>query len=128
MRLIGIGTDLIECSRIAKMIARHGDHFIRRVYSDSEIQYCGKHKYSVSHYAGRWAAKEAILKALGTGWAKGIQWTDLEVLNEPGGEPKVYLRNMAQVRAEERGITEIQISISHTEKYAVAFATAVGQT
>ncbi|MCE2792181.1 MAG: holo-ACP synthase [Planctomycetota bacterium] len=127
MQLLGIGTDIIECARIAQMIDRHGEHFLKKVFSPSEIEYCGRHKYPAPHYAGRWAAKEALLKALGTGWAKGIQWTDLEILNEPGGEPRVYLRNAAANWATQRGISEFLISISHTEHYAVAFATAVGK-
>ena len=127
MQLLGIGTDIIECARIAQMIDRHGEHFLKKVFSPSEIEYCGRHKYPAPQYAGRWAAKEALLKALGTGWAKGIQWTDLEILNEPGGEPRVYLRNAAANWATQRGISEFLISISHTEHYAVAFATAVGK-
>lgn len=126
MQLLGIGTDIIECTRIAQMIERHADHFLNKVFSPSELEYCGRHKYPAPHFAGRWAAKEALLKALGTGWAKGIQWTDLEILNEPGGEPRVYLRNAAASWAAGRGITQCLISISHTEHYAVAFATASG--
>ncbi|MDA1180440.1 MAG: holo-ACP synthase, partial [Planctomycetota bacterium] len=79
MRVIGIGTDIIECLRIAQMIERHGDQFINRVYTDYEMEYCRARKASTQHYAGRWAAKEAVLKALGTGWIRGITWRDVEV-------------------------------------------------
>ncbi len=126
MNVIGIGTDIIEVLRIAQMIERHGDLFMRRVYTDWEIEYCNARKAAVQHFAGRWAAKEAILKALGTGWAKGIHWVDLEVRNEPGGEPRVALGGRAREIAEELGIRQLSISISHCRHFATAFAIAVG--
>ena len=125
MNVIGIGTDICETSRITDMIAKHGDGFVERICTPREIEYCSVRRASTQHYAGRWAAKESILKALGTGWAKGIQWVDLEILNEPGGEPKVTLHGAAREWAKERGIGEVLISISPSDKYAVAFATAL---
>ncbi|MDD4789547.1 MAG: holo-ACP synthase, partial [Pirellulales bacterium] len=89
MDVIGIGTDITECLRIARMIERHGDLFINRVYTDEEIRYCQNRKQATQHYAGRWAAKEAILKALGTGWIRGISWRDIEIRNDPSGRPVV---------------------------------------
>ncbi len=127
MSVIGIGTDIVECSRIDTMIAKHEDLFLKRVYTPWEIEYCGQRKSSVQHFAGRWAAKEAILKALGTGWAKGIHWTDLEIRNEAGGRPYVQLTGEAQRLCEQKGIVEILISLSHCEAFATAFATAVGE-
>ncbi len=124
--VIGIGTDIVECQRIARMMESHGDAFIKRVYSPREIDYCAGRKMSYQHYAGRWAAKEAVLKALGTGWARGIQWTDVEMVGGPSGKPEVTLHNLAASIAQQAGITEILISISHTREYAVAFATALG--
>ena len=126
MNVIGIGTDIVECSRIESMIEKHDDLFLRRVYTQWEIEYCGKRKSSVQHYAGRWAAKEAILKAIGTGWAKGIHWTDLEIRNELGGQPFVQLAGEAQKICEQKGISQILISLSHCRRFATAFATAVG--
>lgn len=120
----GIGTDIIECERIQRMLDRHGDHFVRRVFTEQEIRYCSDRKSSDQHFAGRWAAKEAILKALGTGWIAGIAWTDVEILNEPGGRPMVRLHGGALKTAEEKGITEILISISHCKSHATAFAVA----
>lgn len=124
--VIGIGTDIIECHRVAQMIEKHEDVFIQRVYTPTEIEYCGCRKAATQHYAGRWAAKEAILKAIGTGWAKGIQWTDIEVVNEMGGKPKVRLGGQAKVICDSRGIHEVLISISHCHAFATAFATAIG--
>lgn len=126
MNIIGIGTDIIEVSRIGKMIDKHDDLFLTRVYTPKEIEYCAPRKAAIQHYAGRWAAKEAVLKTLGTGWAKGIQWTDIELLNRPGGKPEIHLANAAADVAETLGIRQIQISISHCHKFAVAFATALG--
>ncbi len=124
--IIGIGTDIIECLRIAQMIERHGELFINRVYTPLEIQYCQSRKQSTQHYAGRWAAKEAILKAIGTGWRKGISWRDIEVRNEPGGRPVVAMRGGARDVVEQLGITQMLISISHCRSHATAYAVAQG--
>ncbi len=87
MTVIGIGTDIVECLRIAQMIERHGELFLTRVYTLREIEYCSSRKAATQHYAGRWAAKEAILKALGTGWSRGIRWWDVEIRNDAAGKP-----------------------------------------
>jgi holo-[acyl-carrier protein] synthase len=127
MRIIGIGTDIIECPRIGKMIEQHGELFLRRVYTEREIRYCQARKHAIEHFAGRWAAKEAILKAIGTGWTRGIAWTDLEVRNRPGGAPTVLVCNAAKEAAREAGIANILVSISHCRTYATAYALAVGR-
>lgn len=125
MRIHGIGTDIIECERIDRMIRRHEGHFVKRVYTDAEIRYCSNRKSSDQHFAGRWAAKEAVLKAIGTGWIAGIAWTDVEVVNESGGKPLIRLHGGAAEIAEEKKIVEIQISITHCKSHAVAFAVAI---
>ena len=102
--IIGIGTDITECLRIARMIERHGELFIDRVYTPEEIRYCQSRKQSTQHFTGRWAAKEAILKALGTGWRKGISWRDIEVRNEPGGKPVVAVRGGVKDVVERLGV------------------------
>lgn len=126
MDILGIGTDIIECPRIGKMIEQHGELFLRRVYTDREIRYCQSRKHAIEHFAGRWAAKEAILKAIGTGWARGIAWTDLEVRNSFSGEPKVHVCGGAKEAALKRGVGNILISISHCRTYATAYAMALG--
>jgi holo-[acyl-carrier protein] synthase len=125
-QVIGVGTDIIECLRIAQMIDRHGELFIRRVYTDHEIAYCSTKKAATQHYAGRWAAKEAVLKALGTGWVRGISWRDVEVRHKPGGAPTVALRGGAKEVLERSGITRMHISISHCRSHAIAYAIAEG--
>lgn len=125
--ILGIGTDITECLRIARMIERHGELFVTRVYTPEEIRYCQNRAQSTQHFTGRWAAKEAILKALGTGWRRGISWRDVEVRNEPGGKPVVAVRGGARDVVEQLGIAEILISISHCRSHATAYAIAVGQ-
>lgn len=127
MDIIGIGTDITECLRIARMIERHGELFIGRIYTADEIQYCQSRRQATQHFAGRWAAKEAVLKALGTGWVKGISWRDIEILNEPSGQPVVELRGGAKEVARQLGITRMLVSISHCHTHATAYAIAVGE-
>jgi holo-[acyl-carrier protein] synthase len=126
MNIVGIGTDIVECHRIGRMIEQHGELFLSRVYTPREVRYCQARKNSTEHFAGRWAAKEAILKCLGTGWRKGICWTDMEIRNEPTGAPKLHLGGAAKERAQELRIADILISISHCRAYATAHAIAVG--
>src|SRR3954471_15714254 len=126
MEIIGIGSDIVECPRIGRMIDQHGELFLRRVYTEREIRYCQARKHAIEHFAGRWAAKEAILKAIGTGWARGICWTDLEVRNDAGGKPLVLVRGGAKDVAVRRGIGDVLVSISHCRTYATAYAMALG--
>jgi holo-[acyl-carrier protein] synthase len=125
MEIVGVGTDIVECLRIGRMIERHGEIFLTRVYTDREIRYCQERKRSTEHFAGRWAAKEAILKCLGTGWSKGISWTDMEIRNDLAGRPRVYMCGAAKDRAQKLHIADILISISHCRAYATAHALAV---
>ena len=127
MSVVGIGTDIVECLRVAQMIERHGEMFLTRVYTPHEIEYCSARKAATQHYAGRFAAKEAVLKALGTGWTRGVQWRDIEIRNEMGGQPKIALSGGAREMCEKLGIAEMLISISHCRTHATAYALAVGR-
>jgi holo-[acyl-carrier protein] synthase len=109
------------------MIERHGELFITRVYTDAEIDYCRARKAATQHFAGRWAAKEAVLKALGTGWRRGISWRDIEITSNRQGGPIVILRGGAREVLERSGIRRTHVSISHTRCYAVAYAIAEGE-
>ncbi len=125
MAIIGIGTDIVDCLRIAQMIERHGETFLNRVYTHREIEYCSSRKAATQHYSGRWAAKEAVLKAMGTGWSNGISWRDIEVRNDESGKPAIALGGAAREICEKMGVHEMLISISHCRLYATAYAMAV---
>jgi holo-[acyl-carrier protein] synthase len=127
MNTLGIGTDITECLRIARMIERHGELFLNRVYTEEELRYCQCRKQATQHFAGRWAAKEAVLKALGTGWVRGISWRDVEIRNQPGGRPVVTLHDGALEAARKIGVRKVLISISHCHTHAMAFAIAMGR-
>ncbi|MCI0334972.1 MAG: holo-ACP synthase [Planctomycetes bacterium] len=126
MPILGTGIDIVECLRIAQMIERHGELFIARVYTDHEIEYCSARKAATQHYAGRWAAKEAVLKALGTGWRRGISWRDIEIRNDKSGAPTVQLRGGARDVMTAAHIGQLHVSISHCRNYAVAYVVAEG--
>ncbi|HDZ20039.1 MAG TPA: holo-[acyl-carrier-protein] synthase [Phycisphaerae bacterium] len=119
------GIDMVECARLLGSINRHGERFLQRVFTQAELDYCLGRKREIEHLAGRFAAKEAVLKVLGTGWTNGISWTDIEVLNESSGRPRVYLTGRCRQIADELGLTDIQISISHIATHAIASAIGV---
>jgi holo-[acyl-carrier protein] synthase len=127
MRIIGQGIDLIECQRIRDIWQRHEDHFTERLLTEAELAYVRRHKDPIPRAAGRFAAKEAILKVLGTGWRGGIAWRDMEILNDGYGRPYVKLTGECKRRADELGMTEVLISITHTENYAAASAIGIGE-
>lgn len=127
MKIIAQGIDLIECQRIREIWQRHGDMLTNRLLTEAELAYVQRHRDAVPRLAGRFAAKEAILKVLGTGWRGRITWRDMEILNEDHGRPFVRLTGECQRVAEQLGITEILISITHTENYAAAVATGIGE-
>jgi holo-[acyl-carrier protein] synthase len=128
MEIVGIGTDIVECLRIGRMIEQHGERFLTRVYTEREVRYCQARKHATEHFAGRWAAKEAILKCLGTGWRRGMDWTDMEIRNTPNGQPRVLMCGAAKDQAQALQVADILISISHCRAYATAYAIALRGT
>ncbi len=124
--ILGLGTDIVEIDRIASMIDRHESTFLDRVFTAAERDYCGSKKHAAQHYAGRWAAKEAAMKALGTGFIPGVGWQDFEILPQQSGAPRLTLSGGAADRAKSLGITGILVTMSHCRKYATATAIAVG--
>jgi holo-[acyl-carrier protein] synthase len=123
--IVGLGTDIVEIVRIGQMIERHGEHFLQRVYTEDEIRYCQRRRESYQHFAGRWAAKEAVMKTLGTGWTRGVGWLDIEVATKRSGQPLINIRGTARDIASHLGIDEVLISISHCRAYATATAIAL---
>ena len=126
MRIIGHGIDIVECERIEKIRADPAERFLTRIFTPAELDYCLDCKTQAVRLSGRFAAKEAILKMLGTGWRGGIAWTDMEILPDGLGKPNVRLSGGCAVEAEKLGIREVLISISHTANYATASAIGVG--
>lgn len=127
MGILAHGIDLVDFPRIEEMINRHGERFINRVFTAAEQAYAEKNKNHAEKYAGRFAAKEAILKLLGTGWRGKIAWTDIEVINNTSGQPQVTLDGEVKKIADKLGIGHISISITHTANFAIASAVALAQ-
>ncbi len=120
MSVIGIGVDLIECARIQRSIDRFGDRFLHRVFTDGEIAYSLSMKFPARHLAARFAAKEAVSKAFGTGIGKAMGWRNIDVRKKPSGEPFLVFSGPAQELAAKRGVTSALITLSHTEHHAMA--------
>lgn len=121
--IIGIGTDIIEIKRIEEIITKSKDEFLNRVFTQGEIEYSNSKKRFIQHFAVRFAAKEAVLKALGIGFRE-IKWQDIEIINGELGRPQVRLAGRAREIAEEKSIQHWHISLSHSEDKAVAFVIA----
>lgn len=118
--ITGIGIDVVQNDRIRHSIERFGDRFLNRVYTEGEIQYCNASAVSAIHFAARFAVKEAAFKALGTGWAEGVTWKDVEVVRLPSGKPEVHLHGEALARATSAGATRFHISLSHDQLVSCA--------
>jgi holo-[acyl-carrier protein] synthase len=118
--IIGLGLDIAEVDRIREALTRHGAAMIERLYTPSEAAYCESHKNRFERYAARFAAKEAAMKALGTGWRRGIRWRDIEVANAPSGKPTLRLDGAARQIADDLGVRNISLSITHSGNLAIA--------
>lgn len=125
--ILGVGIDLVDVARMKRALEnpKTGRRFRDRVFTENEIQYCeGKRLGKYQSYAGRFAAKEAMMKALGRGWGSQVSWLDIEILPAPGGKPEVCLRNKTSLYADQLGIKHFSLSITHTESYAMAYLIA----
>jgi holo-[acyl-carrier protein] synthase len=123
MSILGIGVDLVEVERLAAAIGRHGQPFLQRIFTPQEITACGaRHE----RLAARFAAKEAVAKAFGTGIGSAMNFQEIEVVNEDSGRPRIVLHGAAATTAAARGVVEIQISLSHTASHAIAQVLIVG--
>ncbi|MFZ1041080.1 MAG: holo-ACP synthase [Anaerolineales bacterium] len=120
--ILRTGVDLIEISRVSDVIARHGKHYLERIYTSAELEQCGK---NVESLAGRFAAKEAVAKALGTGIGE-VTWKEIEILGDEQNAPMLTLRGAAERKSKELGLMNWSVSISHSISHAVAFAVALG--
>lgn len=127
MRIFGIGIDVVEVERIGSSMAEFGERFASRVFTESERSYCDSQRRPEIHYAARFAAKEAIAKAFGTGIGKELGWLDMEITRKESGEPALVLSGAGKAFAEASGITEVKISLSHARHYAAANAVAMAE-
>jgi holo-[acyl-carrier protein] synthase len=119
---LATGVDLIEIARIEEVITRHGKHYLERIYTAAELEYCAKRTESL---AGRFAAKEAVAKALGSGIGD-VNWKEIEILGDEQNAPTLTLHGMAEQKAKELGLMTWSVSISHSQSHSVAFVVAVG--
>jgi holo-[acyl-carrier protein] synthase len=118
--IVGMGIDVAEVPRIRAVIESQNERFLRRVYTPEETAYCERFKNKYERYAGRFAAKEAAMKALGTGWSRGVRWVDVEIVRHRGGKPTLVLKGAARKIADGLGVKNIAVSITHTEAQAIA--------
>lgn len=119
--IVGTGVDLAEVDRIRESVERFGDKFLHRIYTAREIAYVERKANKYERYAARFAAKEAGMKAIGTGWRKGVRWQDFEVVNLPSGRPTLLLHGVAADFAARLGVTSIQLSLTHTAQSGLAY-------
>ena len=124
--ITGIGIDVIQNDRIRDSIQRFGDRFLKRIYTEAEMEYCRKCAQPEIHYAARFAAKEAAFKALGTGWAAGVKWKDVEVVRLPSGKPELHLHGEALARATAGGAQRFYVSLTHDQSVSCAVAILEG--
>ena len=118
--IVGTGIDIAEVPRMAQAVERFGERFLRRIFTEGERRYCDSKANRIERYAARFAAKEAALKAIGTGWNHGIAWTDVEVKREPGGRPTIAFHGKAAEFAAQLGVKNVLLSITHTKEHAMA--------
>jgi holo-[acyl-carrier protein] synthase len=118
--IVGMGIDIAEVPRIQAVIESQKERFLKRVYTLDEVAYCEQFKSKYERYAGRFAVKEAAMKALGTGWSRGVRWVDLEVVRQRGGKPTLVLKGEARRIADAMGVKNIAVSITHTAGQALA--------
>ncbi|MDA7935453.1 holo-ACP synthase [Akkermansiaceae bacterium] len=127
MKLIGIGIDVVEVDRVRSSLDEFGERFLQRIFTPAEQEYCQRQKRPEIHFAARFAAKEAISKAFGTGIGKEIGWLDIEIIRRESGEPEVKLTGDAKRFAEKRGASDVMVSLSHAQHYAAANAVVMGK-
>lgn len=118
--IVGLGLDIAEIDRIEAAIKRHGAAFLERLYTAAEVAYCEKHRNKYERYAARFAAKEAAMKALGTGWSNGVRWRDIEVVRAANGKPSLKLEGKAGEVAAKLGVKNIALTITHSGNLALA--------
>lgn len=124
--VISVGVDLIEVARVREVLDRHPERFPQRVFTEAESAYCRRSVHAAERFAARYAAKEAVMKALGTGWNHGVAFRDIEVTRQASGAPGIRLEGIARVVAERLGVARIDLSLSHSREHAIAMVVFSG--
>ena len=125
MEIVGLGTQVMECARVRKMIDQHGEVFLKQVYTDGEVAHCNTKRQSTEHFTALWAAKEAVFRALGTTWKRGMNWADVEVVHDNGSPPRVVVVGQTAELLAVRGVSQILLSTAFCRDFATATAVAV---
>jgi len=118
--VLGVGVDLVEVDRVEEVLKRHPERFARKVFTEAEAAYCRRSVRAAERFAARYAAKEAVMKALGTGWGRGVNFRDIEVVRAPSGRPSIQLSGAARGLARQLGVDRIDLSLTHGRDLAVA--------
>ena len=126
MDIVGLGTQVMECTRVRKLIDKHGEEFLKQVYTPREVRYCNGKAQSTEQFTAVWAAKEAVFRSLGTTWRRGTNWADVEVVCENGGGPRVVVTGATAELLPVRGVGNILLTMAHCRSFATATAVAVG--
>jgi holo-[acyl-carrier protein] synthase len=119
--ILGIGTDLVEIARVQQLVERWGERALRRLFTSAEVERCGKSRAPAESLAARFAAKEAFFKAIGTGWGRGVEWKEIEVISTASGAPELRLTGAAARLAADRGVARMHLSLTHTDTLACAY-------
>ena len=125
MDILGLGTQILDCPRVRKLIERHGERFLYQVFTEKEIAFCNARTHSTEFFAAVWATKEAVFRSLGTKWRRGMNWRDVEIIADCATEPKVELGGSTKELAASRGVVEIKITFAYSRMFANATAIAV---
>ena len=128
MDIVGLGSQVMDCARVRKLIDQHGETFLQQVYTDREVQFCNARKQTTEQFTALWAAKEAVFRALGTTWKRGTNWTDVEVVCESGGPPQVVVSGPTRELMAARGVTQILLTTAFCREFAAATGIAVRAT
>ena len=125
MGILGLGTQVMECARVRQLLAEHADAFLKQVYTDREVRFCNGKKQTTEQYTALWAAKEAVFRALGTTWKRGMSWTDVEVVSDNGGPPHAVVSGATRELMAARGVNHVLLTMAFCRSFATATAVAV---
>ena len=128
MEIVGLGTQVMDCARLRKLIDQHGETFLKQVYTEREVAYCNSKKQTTENFAALWSAKEAVFRALGTTWKRGMNWADIEVIHDNGAPPRVVVVGPTAELLAARGVSQVMLSTAFCREFATATARAVRAT